>query len=301
MTRPLVALSLAALLAAVGSAPAAPRPLYYDHPMESGDLNDRSSEELRLMRNTIYARAGREFKDPDLRDYFARQPWYRPTATPAKLSPVDEKNLARIHLWEPLAKAREALRRLVPGWGKSVELPPGTDCEANKKGVLSNRKLARRLAALQRQLTWADADFCNGEPWPEAITNKAEVRLSCWPDLDGDGAPESVVSIRAEFREPYGESVTRTRTFLVSGKGPSWRAVAPLGVDGMCPGVEGSHSTAVTVVKLASGELALAVETESGGGGDCDEEFNTVSLLTWKEGKLILVGTFQIDGPTCVD
>ena len=65
----------------------------------------------------------------------------------------------------------------------------------------------------------------------------------------------------------------------------------------MCPGVEGSHSTAVTVVKLASGELALAVETESGGGGDCDEEFNTVSLLTWKEGKLIAWPLSQSTGP----
>jgi hypothetical protein len=251
------------------------------------------------MRNTIYARTGREFKDPDLRAYFAKQPWYRATATPAKLSPVDEKNLARIRLWEPLAKAHGELRRLVPGWGNNVELPARTDCEANRKGVLSDRKLARRLAALQGKLTWADADFCFGQPWPEAITKKAQVRLSCWPDLDGDGAPESIVSIRPEHREPYGESVTRL--FLVSGKGPGWRAVAPLGVDGTCPGVEGSHSTAVTVVRLVSGELALAVETESGGGGDCDEEFMTVSVLRWKQGKLILVATFTIDGPTCVD
>ena len=92
--------------------------------MERGDLNNRSSEELRLMRNTIYARAGREFKDLDLRDYFARQPWYRATATPAKLSPVDEKNLARIDLWEPLAKARAELRRLVPGLRKERRAAP---------------------------------------------------------------------------------------------------------------------------------------------------------------------------------
>ena len=90
------------------------------------------------MRNTIYARAGREFKDRDLRAYFDQQPWYRPTATPAKLSPLDEKNLARIKNWEPLAKARADLRALVPAWGANVKLPPRADCEADAKGVLSD-------------------------------------------------------------------------------------------------------------------------------------------------------------------
>ena len=144
MTPALVALSLPALLAAVGSgAPAAPRPLYYDHPMARGDLNDRSSEELRLMRNTIYARVGREFKDPDLRDYFAKQPWYRPTATPAKLSPVDEKNLARIDLWEPLQGG----------------LPPHVEGrQTDPRGHLPNRRANVRRLSLRSSARWPIRD-----------------------------------------------------------------------------------------------------------------------------------------------
>jgi hypothetical protein len=281
------------------SSPPTSAPLYYDRPMERGDLAERSTEELRLMRNTIYARAGREFKDRDLRAYFGKQPWYRSTATPAKLSPLDEKNLARIKNWEPLAKAREDLRALVPAWGANVKLPPRADCEADDKGVLSDGKLARRLATLLDRLTWAEVDPYDDRPWPVSVTKRAQVRLLCLPDLDGDGAPESVVWIRRDYGEPHDDSVARV--FVVSGKGPAWRAIAPLGVDGTCPGVEGSRSTNVLVVRLADGRPAFAVETMSGGGGDCDEPIEKVSVFTLKRNKLVPVGSFTTSAPTCVD
>jgi len=79
---------------------------------------------------------------------------------------------------------------------------------------------------------------------------------------------------------------------LVSGKAPHWRAVAPLGVDATIPGIEGSRSTNVEAVKLASGQLALAVDTQSGGGGDCDQSFEKVSVLTLSGGKLIPMASF---------
>jgi len=297
LARSILALLIAVAFAAHGAEAA--RPLYYDHPMEPRDLEERSTEELRLMRNTIYARAGREFKDPDLRATFGKQPWYRPTATPAKLSPVDEKNLARIKKWEPLAKARADLRALVPGWGANIKLPARADCEADAQGVLSDRKLARRLATLQGRLTWAEVDPYDDRPWPESIVKKARVRLSCLSDVDGDGAPESIVSLRHDYGEPYDESAARI--FLVSGKGPAWRAIAPLGVDGTCPGVEGSRSTNVRVVRLADGKLAFAVETVSGGGGDCDEPIEKVSVFTLKASELIPVASFTTGAPTCVD
>ena len=40
------------------------------------DLEGLSSSELRIMRNSIYARHGRLFKSPDLREYFNAQSWY---------------------------------------------------------------------------------------------------------------------------------------------------------------------------------------------------------------------------------
>ena len=42
------------------------------------DIVDKTSDELRIMRNSVYARHGRFFKDPALREYFNAQPWYDP-------------------------------------------------------------------------------------------------------------------------------------------------------------------------------------------------------------------------------
>lgn len=114
--------------------PAAPaaRPPYYDRRIEHEDLRDRSVEELRLMRNTIYARAGRELKDPQLRTHFAKQPWYRPSVTPAKLSTLDEKNLANIKNWG--AAGQDA--------GGSPQY--GAGVESERRGLPADR-MPRRL------------------------------------------------------------------------------------------------------------------------------------------------------------
>ena len=42
------------------------------------DIVDKTSDELRIMRNSVFARHGRFFKDPVLREYFNAQPWYDP-------------------------------------------------------------------------------------------------------------------------------------------------------------------------------------------------------------------------------
>ena len=42
------------------------------------DIAGKTSAELRIMRNSIYASHGRYFKDPTLRDYFNAQSWYKP-------------------------------------------------------------------------------------------------------------------------------------------------------------------------------------------------------------------------------
>ena len=42
------------------------------------DIAGKTSAELRIMRNSIYARHGRYFKDQTLRDYFNAQSWYKP-------------------------------------------------------------------------------------------------------------------------------------------------------------------------------------------------------------------------------
>ncbi|NJN41561.1 MAG: YARHG domain-containing protein [Flammeovirgaceae bacterium] len=44
--------------------------------LEAGDLSAYSKEELKLMRNEIFAIHGYIFKTQSLKDYFSSQPWY---------------------------------------------------------------------------------------------------------------------------------------------------------------------------------------------------------------------------------
>jgi len=130
---------------------------------------------------------------------------------------------------------------------------------------------------------------------------KLEAHLSCLSDLDGDGTPEAIVRISRHYKQEEFSDDGVGIVLLVSGRAPHWRAVAPLGVDATIPGIEGSRSTNVEVVKLASGQLALAVDTQSGGGGDCDQSFGKVSVFTLKGGKLIPVASFDTSEPGCLE
>jgi hypothetical protein len=75
--------------------------------IQDNDLWNLPLRELELMRNEIYARHGWVFHRQDLRDYFGRQPWYRPKAdlsnweqvnrrVQAELNPIEKKNIQTI-------------------------------------------------------------------------------------------------------------------------------------------------------------------------------------------------------------
>ena len=55
-------------------------------------------EDLRVLRNEIYARHGRIFKDKELQKYFSQQPWYKPNPDfkDEMLTEKEYKNLATI-------------------------------------------------------------------------------------------------------------------------------------------------------------------------------------------------------------
>ena len=80
------------------SAQKEPRPLYYDRPITQEDLQDRSLRELSLLRNTIYARTGNEFRRPWLAEHFKAQPWYKPGHKPdqVEVSKLDRDNAEKI-------------------------------------------------------------------------------------------------------------------------------------------------------------------------------------------------------------
>ncbi len=62
--------------------------------LTEADLRGFSAKHLTLARNTIYARYGRSFTDPDLRAFFSRQSWYRvnPNYRDSLLSNLEETN-----------------------------------------------------------------------------------------------------------------------------------------------------------------------------------------------------------------
>jgi hypothetical protein len=51
---------------------------------------------LRVARNEIYARKGRRFRDPWLRDYFANFSWYTPRFDEVELNAFEQRNIALI-------------------------------------------------------------------------------------------------------------------------------------------------------------------------------------------------------------
>ncbi|MBC7797249.1 MAG: YARHG domain-containing protein [Pyrinomonadaceae bacterium] len=68
------------------------------NPIQAETLNGLFTEDLRILRNEIYARRGRIFQTKDLKDYFAEQSWYKPNPdyNDSQLSKVETDNLKLI-------------------------------------------------------------------------------------------------------------------------------------------------------------------------------------------------------------
>ena len=51
-----------------------------------------TKSELRLARNEIFARRGRVFESPDLREHFSRFDWYEPVSTEVEINEIEKAN-----------------------------------------------------------------------------------------------------------------------------------------------------------------------------------------------------------------
>jgi hypothetical protein len=76
--------------------------LFEDKLISPQMLNGLSLNELRLLRNEIYARHGRQFQAPWLSQYFFSQPWYQPDENfkDEQLSGPDKQNVETIVAYE---------------------------------------------------------------------------------------------------------------------------------------------------------------------------------------------------------
>lgn len=71
--------------------------------LDDSDLADMTSEELRRMRNTVFARHGRRFQSPELREYFSAFSWYEPRYDDipmSELSDIERHNISLIQSHE---------------------------------------------------------------------------------------------------------------------------------------------------------------------------------------------------------
>ena len=68
-------------------------------PLDFERLLAQADEELRMLRNMIFARHGRPFVSPELGEHFASKSWYTPDPefTPDRLTDVDRQNADLIH------------------------------------------------------------------------------------------------------------------------------------------------------------------------------------------------------------
>ncbi len=73
-------------------------PAQLDRLLKLKELDDLSGRDLKLLRNTVFARRGRAFVTPMLKAHFATVGWYHPddAYTDARLTAVDKKNVQLI-------------------------------------------------------------------------------------------------------------------------------------------------------------------------------------------------------------
>jgi len=66
--------------------------------IKDSEIDGASKEDLRLMRNEIYARHGYIFKSPDLKEYFSKYDWYKPRYenVEGQLSDIEKYNIELI-------------------------------------------------------------------------------------------------------------------------------------------------------------------------------------------------------------
>ncbi len=67
------------------------------------ELQGLSADQLVIIRNEIFARRGRYFKDDALRAYFSQFPWYQPHAWDVPLSPIEQANVKLVQSLEQTA------------------------------------------------------------------------------------------------------------------------------------------------------------------------------------------------------
>jgi YARHG domain len=74
------------------------------------ELQGLSVDQFVIIRNEIFARRGRYFKDDALRAYFSQFPWYQPYAWDVPLSAIEQANVKLVQSFEQASTSKQASR-----------------------------------------------------------------------------------------------------------------------------------------------------------------------------------------------
>ena len=83
-----------------------------EHKLTESDIQDFSKQELRIMRNWVYARHGYDFGEQGLKKYFTQFKWYKPESTHSevvysKFNDIEKYNVNFLAGWERYNIVRE--------------------------------------------------------------------------------------------------------------------------------------------------------------------------------------------------
>ena len=119
--------------------------------LNEADLNGLPPEQLRILRNAIFARRGKSYQRPGLGDYFATCDWYHPDAgyTHARLTAIDKQNV------QTFVRSEETARRTTVNsntLSADVKLPANSNlAAANAAPIENNRANDSEVTAYQPQ------------------------------------------------------------------------------------------------------------------------------------------------------
>ena len=108
------------------------------------DLAALSPEELRVLRNAVFARYGRTFQDAALQEYFASRPWYKPRAdfNEKMLTAGDRANADIIKAFESGGPRPRPSTRLPCGGGGGLSTVWSHDDRKILRHIASTRRLS---------------------------------------------------------------------------------------------------------------------------------------------------------------
>ena len=102
-----------------------PMGIEFDIYAGQGDNLDYSTEELKMLRNSIYAQVGFQFKSAAIANEMLKRGCSQPNAKyrPQDLKPVDKKNARNLKSFERSAKEFDQMNDFAGAWDKSANSP----------------------------------------------------------------------------------------------------------------------------------------------------------------------------------